>query len=37
MSLIKEELSDNQVFIASIYEFDCENKIVINNAAIELR
>lgn len=37
MNLIKEELTDNQVFIASIYEFECENKITINSRAIEIR
>ena len=37
MKLIKEELTDNQVFIASIYEFECERKITINSRAIEIR
>ena len=37
MNLIKEELSDNQVFIASIYDFECDNKITINSRAIEAR
>ena len=37
MKLIKEELADNQVFIASIYEFECENRITINSRAIESR
>ena len=37
MKLIKEELADNQVFIASIYEFECESKITINSRAIEVR
>lgn len=37
MNLIKEELADNQVFIASIYEFECENRITINSRAIETR
>ena len=36
MSLINEELSNNQVFIASLYEFECENRIHINRA-IETR
>ena len=37
MNLIKEELADNQVFIASIYDFECENRISINSRAIESR
>ena len=37
MKLVKEELADNQVFIASIYEFECDNKIIINSRAIESR
>lgn len=37
MSLIDEELADNQVFIASIYDFGCENKITIESRAIEPR
>ena len=37
MDLINKELSDNQVFIASIYEFECENKITISSRAIEAR
>lgn len=37
MKLIKEELADNQVFIASIYEFECERRITINDRAIETR
>lgn len=37
MNLVKEELTDNQVFIASIYEFECENRITINSHAIEVR
>lgn len=37
MNLIKEELNDNQVFIASIYDFECENKITIDSRAIEER
>ena len=37
MNLIKEELADNQVFIASIYEFECENRINISKRAIEAR
>ncbi len=36
MKLIEEELSENQVFIASLYEFDCENIIQVNRA-IEAR
>ena len=37
MNLIKEEMVDNQVFIASIYDFECENRITINSRAIESR
>lgn len=37
MNLIEEELSDNQVFISSIYYFNCENKITISARAIEAR
>ncbi len=37
MKLIKEELDDNQVFIASIYEFKCDNKVLIHSRAIEAR
>ena len=37
MNLIKTELSENQIFIASIYDFECERKIVLENRAIESR
>ena len=37
MNLIKDELNSNQVFIASIYEFDNENKIEIKTKAIDRR
>lgn len=37
MNLIKEELADNQVFIASIYDFECDHRITINSRAIEMR
>ena len=37
MKLVKSELSENQVFIASIYDFECEKKIEIVNQAIEPR
>ncbi len=37
MKLIKEELDDNQVFIASIYEFECDHKVLIHSRAIEAR
>ena len=37
MDIIQQELQDNQVFIASIYNFECENKIVIGSKAIESR
>lgn len=37
MDLVKTELKDNQVFIASIYDFDVEKKIEIVNKAIEER
>jgi len=37
MDLINEELKDNQVFIASIYEFENENKIELCERAIEER
>lgn len=37
MRLVEEELSDNQVFIASIYNFDCEKKLVVSSKAIEVR
>ena len=37
MDLVKTELNDNQVFIASIYDFDVEKKIEIANRAIEER
>ncbi len=35
--LIHEELKNNQIFIASIYEFNCEKKIEIKEHAIENR
>ena len=37
MNLIREELSDNQVFISSIYDFDCERRITVESRAIENR
>ncbi|MBR4891519.1 MAG: hypothetical protein IKU15_09595 [Clostridia bacterium] len=37
MNLIKTELSENQIFIASIYDFECETKIELKNRAIENR
>lgn len=37
MDLVKTELKDNQVFIASIYDFDVDKKIKIVNRAIEAR
>lgn len=37
MKLVKDELADNQVFIASIYEFECDHKIIIDSRAIEAR
>ena len=37
MNLIKEELCENQVFIASIYDFECEKRITIDSRAIETR
>lgn len=38
INLLKEELKDSQLFIASIYdEYDCEKKIVFDNKAIEER
>lgn len=37
MKLVKSELSENQVFIASIYNFECEKKFEIENQAIEFR
>lgn len=37
MDLVKTEMKDNQVFIASIYDFDVEKKIEIVNRAIEVR
>lgn len=37
MNLIKEELADNQVFVASIYDFECDRRITINSRAIEMR
>lgn len=35
--LIHEELEHNQIFIASIFDFDCEKKIVLEKRAIENR
>jgi len=37
MQLIKDELCNNQVFIASIYDFESEKKIIIDSRAIEER
>ena len=37
MNLVKTELEDNQVFIASIYDLECDNRIEIKNQAIEER
>ena len=37
MKLIETELSDNQIFIASIFDFDCELKIELKDRAIEIR
>lgn len=37
MNLVKKELDNNQVFVASIYNFDAEKKIEIVNQAIEER
>lgn len=37
MDLVNDELSDNQVFIASIHDFECEKKIELQSRAIELR
>ena len=37
MNLINDELKDNQVFIASIYDFENENKIELYERAIEIR
>lgn len=37
MDLVETELSENQVFIASIYDFDCETKIELKERAIEKR
>ena len=37
MDLVKTELKDNQVFIASIYDFEAEKKIEIMRRAIEER
>ena len=37
MKLVETELAENQVFIASIYDFDCETKIELKERAIEKR
>lgn len=37
MNLIETELAENQVFIASIYDFECETKIELKERAIEKR
>ena len=37
VDLINDELKDNQVFIASIYDFENENKIELHERAIEIR
>lgn len=37
MNLVKTELKDNQVLIASIYDLECDNRIEIKNQAIEER
>ncbi|MBR6199480.1 MAG: hypothetical protein IKQ61_04335 [Spirochaetales bacterium] len=37
MNLVKTELDTNQVFIASIYDLECEKRIEIKNQAIENR
>lgn len=37
MNLVKTELDDNQVFIASIYDLECEKRIEIKKQAIEER
>lgn len=37
MKLIKDEFNENQIFIASIFDFDVEKKIEIKSCAIEKR
>lgn len=37
MELVKSELGENQVFFASIFDFECEKRIEIRNQAIEDR